>query len=150
MLKRLTVLAGIAAVGVTGLTALAIANEPYLPRSERSFNKLDADKDGKVSRDELRPRAIKRVLRLDTDGDGQVSSAEIDSWLNKIMERRKVRLLAHLDTDKNGLLTEAEVGAYVDTLVDRADNDHDGAVTLAEVRDSLAKRAKAPKDSQGN
>ena len=150
MRRNLTILAGLAALALPGVTASGWANEPYLPRTERSFTFLDADKDGKVSRDELRPKAVKRVLRLDANGDGEVSTAEIDTWFAKIVERRKARLMEHLDADKNGVLTSAEIGTFSDALVDRADEDRDGSVTLAEVRSSLAKRAKAPKDSQGN
>ena len=150
MLKKLTVLAGLGACGMVWAVASAAANEPYLPRTERSFTALDADKDGKVTPEELRPKAVKRVLRLDGNGDGEVSTAEIDAWLNKAVERRKARLLSRLDGDKDGTVTEAEISAYVDQLFLGADNDGDGAVTLAEVRTSLAKRNKPSQGSQGN
>lgn len=150
MLRQLTILASAAATTMFALTVAGSANEPYLPRTERSFTSLDADKDGKVTAAELRPKAVKRVLRLDADKDGEISAAEIDAWLAKIMERRKARILSHLDTDKNGVVTETEIAAYAGGLVDAADADRDGAVTLAEVRGSLAKRGKQIQGSQGN
>lgn len=150
MLKTVMVVAGFAATGTFAMAAPAAANEPYLPRTERSFTTVDADKDGKVTPDELRPKAVKRVLRLDGNGDGEISTAEIDAWFSKEVERRKARLLSRLDGDKNGTVTETEISTYVDQLFLGADTDGDGSVTLLEVRASLAKRGKATQDSKGN
>src|SRR5689334_9817122 len=41
--------AGAAALMLLGAGHLAFANEPFLPRSERSFSRLDADSDGKMT-----------------------------------------------------------------------------------------------------
>ena len=127
----------------------AFANEPFLPRSERSFARLDADSDGKVTMNELKPKAVKRFLRLDDDQNGTVTTAEIDTWLKKGIERRKERMLGRLDQNKDGSVTGDEVDAYIDALFNGADGDKDGGLTLAEIRATPQKRPRQS-DAKGN
>jgi Ca2+-binding EF-hand superfamily protein len=145
--------AAIAAVAIATVvivsTHLASANEPFLPRSERSFARLDADSDGKVTVNEWKPKAVKRFLRLDDDQDGTVTSAEIDTWLKRGIDRRKERMLGRLDQNKDGNVTRDEVDAYIDALFNGADGDKDGGLTLAEVRESLQKNGRQ-RDARGN
>lgn len=126
------VLAGGAFIAVSA--GPAGANEPTLPTGERSFARLDADKDGKIAVEELAPRATQRFMRLDADGDGAVTAAEIDQWLKAMMERRRDRIMQRLDADGDGRITPEEVEARVADLLGKADADADGGVTLAEAR----------------
>jgi len=142
MMIRAILLAG--AVGMAASAgALAAANEPNLPTGERAFNFIDSNKDGKITLDEMRPRALKRVLRLDADNDGTVTAAEIDTYLNRQVERRKSAMLSHLDADNDAKITASEIDAFVATLFKGVDSDHDGAVTMAEAREKAGKRWRA-------
>lgn len=141
--------AAVAACALLGATHLAFANEPFLPRSERSFARLDADSDGKVTVNEWKPKAEKRFLRLDDDNNGTVTTAEIDAWLKRGTDRRKERMLTRLDQNKDGSVTRDEVDAYIDALFNGADGDKDGSLTLAEIRDSAPKRSRSS-DAKGN
>ena len=114
--------------------APAMAMEPTMPRSPVAFDKLDANKDGRITVAELQPKAEARVLRLDADKDGQVSAAEIDQALLKAVQLRRDRLLKRLDGDANGSISRAEVDAYVELLLKTADVDADGGVTLEEAK----------------
>ncbi len=54
-----------AALVTTGLVAvgsLAMAAEPYLPKVQKSFDRVDLNKDGKISLAEFTPVAEKRFL----------------------------------------------------------------------------------------
>ena len=135
-------LACTAALIVLGASHIAFANEPFLPRSERAFASLDADRDGKVTVNEWKPKAEKRFLRLDDDHNGTVTTAEIDAWLKRGIERRKERMLSRLDQDKDGNVTRDEVDAYVDALFNGADGDKDGGLTLAEIRENAPRRSR--------
>ena len=143
------IVAGAAACVLLSATHLAFANEPFLPRSERSFARLDADNDGKVTVNEWKPKAEKRFLRLDDDSNGTVTTAEIDAWLKRGIDRRKERMLSRLDQNKDGNVTRDEVDAYIDALFNGADGDKDGGLTLAEIRATPQKRPRQS-DAKGN
>jgi Ca2+-binding EF-hand superfamily protein len=135
-------IAGSAALILLAAGHLAFANEPFLPRSERSFARLDADSDGKMTVNEWKPKAEKRFLRLDDDHNGTVTTAEIDAWLKRGIDRRKERMLSRLDQNKDGNVARDEVDAYIDALFNGADGDKDGSLSLAEIREKAPQRGR--------
>jgi Ca2+-binding EF-hand superfamily protein len=80
------------------------------PKPER-FDPLDTDKDGKLTKEEVRGGvsqlagrgaqglATARLKQLDTDGDGKISKTEYEASFAK------------LDTDGDGFITETELSA---------------------------------------
>ena len=141
-----------AALAAASMLAVAAhANEPGIPRSERLFGRLDANADGRLAIDEMRPKAERRFLRLDTDDDGKVTTPEIETWLKRMQDRRRDRILERMDFDKDGAVTKAELDTYLDQLFATADGDHDGGVTLAEAQAYHAAKAKRTslKDAKG-
>lgn len=131
--------------------ATALAMQPYLPASPKTFSKADTDANGKITSAEIAPRAGRRFARLDSDSNGQVTAAEIDAALQKALERRKARILADLDTDKDSQISRAELDAAVERLIAAADADHDGGVTMEEVRSyRLVKSRKPVTEKSGN
>jgi Ca2+-binding EF-hand superfamily protein len=120
------VISGIVASGI------AFASEPYLPKAQKTFDRLDANKDGKISLIEFTPIAEKRFLIIDGNKDEVVTAAEIDASLQAALERRRNRILGNMDADKSGSITRAELGKYVEAMVQGADTDKDGAVSFAE------------------
>ena len=121
----------------TGLVAaggLAMAAEPYLPKAQKSFDRIDLNKDGKINLAEFTPVAEKRFLGIDVNKDNAVSAAEIDASLQAALERRRNRILANLDADKNGSVSRAELDKYVEAMVAGADTDSDGGISFSEAR----------------
>ncbi len=112
----------------------AYAAEPYLPRAQKVFDRIDLNKDGKVDVKEFTPLAEKRFMKADENKDDAVSLAEIDGALKAAMERRRDRMMLNLDMDKNGSITRAELDKYVEALVKGADVNGDGGVTFEEAR----------------
>ncbi len=129
LLNLVAILTGLAAVG-----GMAFASEPYLPRAQKTFDKLDANKDGKLSLAEFMPVAEKRFLKIDENNDNAVSTAEIDASLQAALERRRNNILAKMDGDKNGTITRAELDHYVEAMLAGADSDKDGGVSFDETR----------------
>jgi Ca2+-binding EF-hand superfamily protein len=124
--------------------AAALAMQPYLPASPKTFSKTDADSNGKITSAELAPKAGRRFARLDSDSNGQVTVAEIDAALQKALERRKARILESLDANKDSQISRAELDAAVDRLIAAADADHDGGVTMEEARSYRLVKSRKP------
>ena len=131
-------------LGATLFGGAALAVEPILPRSPKTFDKLDADHNGKIALSEFKPHAEQGLMRLDTDKNGVVSGAELDAYLQMRMEKRKARLLKLLDTDANGTITMAELDKLADDMFNGADADHDGSVTLDEAKQFRMAKLKKP------
>lgn len=125
----------IATLGAVLLAGAAFAIEPSIPRHPLVFAKLDSDKNGKITLDEIRPKAEKRLLRNDADKNGAVSAKEIDAMIKTYMERRRDRIMAHLDADKDGAITTAELDKLVEAMFNGADANDDGGITIEEARD---------------
>ena len=129
---------------LAGATAtVAVAREPGLPRSERTFERLDADKNGQLATGEIEAKSARRFMRLDADKDGRVTRAELEDWLNQLAARRIDRILARMDADKDAAVSTAELHDYIAGLVLAADTDKSGGVTLQEARDYHAAQRKA-------
>ena len=78
------------------------------PRAERMFERLDADKDGKVTLEETKSAAIERFSRRDVDGDGIVSREDRKA-------QRALRRAEHfdkIDADGDGVVSKEEFAAY--------------------------------------
>jgi Ca2+-binding EF-hand superfamily protein len=120
--------------GVAAAGGLAMAAEPYLPKAQKSFDRMDLNKDGKINLAEFTPIAEKRFLGIDVNKDNAVSTAEIDASLQAALERRRNRILANLDDDKNGSISRTELDSYIEAMVAGADTDSDGGVSFSEAR----------------
>ena len=124
------------------------------PRLASAFDTLDKDKDGKLSREELRqgrhgnrgPGARKPggheggfLARLDTNKDGRVSRDEAKADA-KFAERFDA-----MDANKDGFIDKADFQARAQQHRDRwfaeADTDKDGKLSKAEFDAASAKRA---------
>ncbi len=123
--------------GAVALIAMAVqahATEPYLPRNEKALQRLDADKDGRISLAEIKPRMDKRLALADADGNKIITSAEIDAMLQKRVERRRIRIMELLDGNRDGTITQIEFDRVVEDMFDKADTDNNGGVDLAELQ----------------
>ena len=137
--------------GVAAAGGFAMAAEPYLPKVQKSFDRIDLNKDGKINLAEFTPVAEKRFLGIDVNKDNTVSTAEIDASLQAALERRRNRILANLDADKNGSVSRAELDSYIEAMVAGADTDSDGGVSFSEARIfKIAKWRKALQPTTAN
>jgi Ca2+-binding EF-hand superfamily protein len=133
MTKKIMNLGLLMGLAVAMFSTAAYSDEPCLPRGQKGFTKIDVNNDGKIVLAEIEPTITKRFMKYDGNGDSAVSTAEIDKALMAALEKRRTRIMTNMDSDGNGTIDKAELDKYITAMLNGADTDHDGGVTLAEV-----------------
>ncbi|MGE5514738.1 MAG: EF-hand domain-containing protein [Bacteroidota bacterium] len=104
-----------------------------------AFNRLDRDGDHAVTLAELRrlgrDRGADRLfVLLDADGDGRISVKELGAANGALLARFDA-----YDANKDGFVSRHEFPNFVDPLLVAAlDRNHDGRLSLAELRPTFA------------
>ena len=142
-------LAGIvvAGVAVTATAALAMGSGFGGPRHEMSFDALDRDGNGEVTREEMQMRAQDRFARADSDGDGRLTRDEMMTAAQARMEDRVGRMIERFDADGDGAVSMDEMPRPDEKrsarMFDMIDSDDSGGISkeeFAEMRDQMGKR----------
>lgn len=142
--------AGLAAPAVAqGTAGSVVSNVPradYILRMDSEFAKMDADKNGQVTRAEVeafermaavanaRARAEAMFNQLDADRNGQLSQVEFNKSVSGMPAVDGRPLIGVLDTNKDGRISLIEHRAGKLTRFDQIDTDKDGIVTVAEMK----------------
>ncbi|MCA0271381.1 MAG: EF-hand domain-containing protein [Proteobacteria bacterium] len=123
------------------------------------FVTADADKDGKVTKEELMAYRQSRLAGTDADGDGLISTEELAAHMKaemaaRIDERAKARVTAQ-DANGDGKLSAEELIAppMPMRMFDRLDADGDGAVSeeeIAKAREMMRERMGRRGDGRGD
>jgi hypothetical protein len=79
----------------------SITRAEYDAASAARFERLDANGDGVLTRDEARGRIEEHLAAIDTDGDRAWSLAELQAVRPELSAER----FARMDSDSNGLIT---------------------------------------------
>ncbi|MCR8546812.1 EF-hand domain-containing protein [Salipiger sp. P9] len=111
------------------------------PMMLEMFDQLDADGDGKVTKDELAAMGPAAAFaEADANGDGALEGDELTAFQaaqDKAREaRRQQMMLQRFDADKDGKLSLEEMQANARgpaQMFDRLDTDKDGAVSKDEL-----------------
>ena len=106
------------------------------------FQKLDANGDGKITKDELPERGAQKLSRLDRNKDGIIDRKEFDA-----MSRRRGggggdwgKRLKAMDANKDGSVSKDEWKGRPEHFA-RLDSDKDGVISSSEI-DAFSKRAR--------
>lgn len=124
------------------------------PGHHGMFERMDANGDGKITKDEARKMSEARFQKLDGNGDGAVTSEEAKAahekmraeWAKKAGKDGEGKskhhkkgqrhgpghLFAKLDVNKDGKITKAEAQKVSDQRFERIDTNKDGVVTREE------------------
>lgn len=101
------------------------------------LDRIDTERDGSISRDEIIAARNRLFERLDLDGDGKLDLGEVDQLREAIMDRAialQARLgnqWRRLDANGNGTVSAEEFQTRT-PLFDLADRDGDGQISAAE------------------
>lgn len=123
-----------------------VLRQTFVVTMDAEFRKIDADKDGKLTRMEIegyqrsisilqtqrRNRAL--FAQLDTDRNGQLSPVEFAAVSNAPPKFNVVPILAEVDLNKDGIVTQIEYRAGKLVKFDRMDTDKDSVVSIPELR----------------
>ncbi|MDE4133813.1 EF-hand domain-containing protein [Phaeobacter sp. QD34_3] len=135
----------VAVAGLAGASA-ALAQPGAGHHGPRvTFEELDADGNGEVSKAEMEAHRTARFAATDTDGDGKLSAEEIIAEGHKRAEKRAAQMIERHDSDGDGALSQEELpmpGKHGD-MFSRLDSDGSGAISKAEFEEMrMHKRGK--------
>jgi hypothetical protein len=122
----LAVIVGILATG----TAYAAKNEGDGDPQRNRFERLDADGNGRIDRDEFAKVGDFRFGKLDANGDGAITLAELE---DRDRSERLTRRFEHMDADDNGEVTRSEFTAAGDRMFQHLDENGDGFLSMGEL-----------------
>ncbi|MDP9134915.1 MAG: EF-hand domain-containing protein [Actinomycetota bacterium] len=114
--------------------APAVAAPVAQPRVPALLAALDADRDGKLTLQELHTAREQQVDRFDRNGDGRLSAEEYQAWWLETAQARLARQFRADDRDKDGEITLQELVERSNELLRRRDIDRDGSLTADELR----------------
>ena len=107
------------------------------------FERLDANADGKLTKEELPEQMAEKIMEGDADGDGVVTKEEFEAAREKMRGRRGERhgqggadlgaFFDRFDANEDGKLTKDELPERAADRIMKADADGDGAVTKEEL-----------------
>lgn len=124
----------IAAASLAGIALPAIVTAQTLPPAPKPMA------DGVMTRAEALARADKRFDKLDTDRDGKISAAERNAMTARPAQGDDAtpgrggggRMLERADANKDGVVTRDEYRAVASAMFDRQDANKDGRIDAAE------------------
>jgi hypothetical protein len=117
------------------------------PRPARSANtgvmRYDTNKDGFVDRAEWNAGQEARFKELDANRDGKLSKEEMFSQSRSTSDRaleRQDAFFRRVDRDRDGFVSREEFMAQADRNFARCDLDKDGRINTAECRQALRRQ----------
>ncbi len=130
----------ITSLGLAIMAGAAVASSDKPGKDHRphhSFEELDANGDGKVTREEMETHMQARFEGADTNGDGSLSRDELLARVKEDQAKRADKYVSHMierhDANGDGALTMEEMRSRKHgKRFDKMDADGDGAISKAE------------------
>jgi Ca2+-binding EF-hand superfamily protein len=137
------------AVALTAGSAFARSDDN---REAISFEALDANGDGQVTREEMQEQHSRRMLQADTNGDGQLSLQEIEAHAAARAAEHAGRMMERRDANGDGLLSADELagGPRSEKRFKRADSNGDGMLSKQEFDAARDRMGRHHKKHDGN
>ncbi len=124
------------------LSLVAVAAGAESRKWEARFDRLDSNKDGRISQSELDARRQAAFRAMDTNSDGIVSQEEYKAAVLARMTPRLEKRYAKLDRNDDGKLSPDEIGRHKRNFIERMDTNGDGAISKQEAKAAAERRHK--------
>lgn len=140
-MKNGILMASLSAAILAGAATQSIAAGDDMDRGHHgkrpSFEELDTNADGAVSKDEMQAHMQARFADADADGDGKITREEMSARMEARQAERRERFLNRMferrDADNDGALTMEEMRSdRAEKMFARVDKDGDGSVSREE------------------
>jgi len=142
-MQRKTPILTLTALIIAGSTTFIMADNHAGDRPDRfpSFEELDINGDQMISPDEVAGHAQAHFNKIDTNKDGSLSAEEIAKMhmarAAEMAKSRHAKMVEKLDKDGDGLLSFVEMQAArktpnTDRMFKHLDNDGDGMISAEE------------------
>jgi Ca2+-binding EF-hand superfamily protein len=99
--------------------------------SQRILERVDTDKDGKISKAEFDAEGSKLFAKLDGNSDGKISESEMPQ---RHWARFGGKMFDRMDADQDGKVTKAEFQAAGEKMFQRMDKNGDGIIEKDEMQ----------------
>ncbi|PPB80212.1 Ca2+-binding EF-hand superfamily protein [Albidovulum inexpectatum] len=167
-MKRAGVLVALLAGAATLVPAVSSAHDrgpgrdgmdrPGMMAPMPDFDEVDANGDGKITREEIAAHRAAAIAGLDADGDGFISKDEMTAFATARATERATQMVerhfAERDVDGDGKISAAEMMAPParPDMFERLDADGDGAISKEEAdaaRERMMERGKEGRGRMG-
>ncbi|MFV1527891.1 MULTISPECIES: EF-hand domain-containing protein [unclassified Phaeobacter] len=144
-MKHTNFIAAVVAVGALIGATGAIAKPGFAGKGghgpRMSFEEMDTNGDGQVTRSEMEGLREARFAAADADGDGKLTLAEMEKAAEARAKTRAAAMLERMDANKDGALSLDELPKprRIGKMFDRADANDDGAISKDEFEAARAK-----------
>lgn len=134
MTQTKMIFAIVAAAGLVGAGAVMAKSGFGGFGPQMTFEELDADGNGEISKAELAAQKAARFKAADTDGDGKLTAEEMQAMAQQRMAKRTQKMINRFDQDGDGALSESELpsGGRHGDMFSKMDTDSSGGISQEE------------------
>ena len=145
----------VTALAITAGVGVAQAQDRGPRGDAMTFENLDVDGSGEITREDLDAMKSQRFAEFDADGDGSVTRDEFTAHAEARAAERAAEMFARLDADGDGVLSRDAIegrmgGGGGERMLARFDTDNSGGISAEEFEAAKARMAERRSGERGH